>query len=178
MRGKFRPDKYVQDYLPDTKGTVCRSAADAGCTHAHQAGLTPWIPFYKQTLLADGSLDPRYYNQAKIPGFTTKVADNIYMRDDYRDSIWAQITQTPLKTKGHINSDLTMYIGKRIVEQLSGMTLDEYVYRNFYTPLGMERTCYNPLERFQKKRSFLLRMITYFPLPDHCMATCTTWVQP
>ena len=26
-----------------------------------------------------------------------------------------------------------MYIGKRIVEQLSGMTLDEYVYRNFYT---------------------------------------------
>ena len=160
--GKFRPDKYVQDYLPDTKGTVVGPLLMQDVL-THQAGLTPWIPFYKQTLLADGSLDPRYYNQAKIPGFTIKVADNIYMRDDYRDSIWAQITQTPLKTKGSYKySDLTMYIGKRIVEQLSGMTLDEYVYRNFYTPLGMERTCYNPLERFQKKEIVPTENDNYF----------------
>ena len=55
-----------------------------------------------------------------------------------------------------------MYIGKRIVEQLSGMTLDEYVYRNFYTPLGMERTCYNPLERFQKKEIVPTENDNYF----------------
>jgi beta-N-acetylhexosaminidase len=146
----YNTNQRVEDILPETRGSVAGPIVLQDLL-THQAGLIAWIPFYKQTLNSDGTLNPLYYNQSKIPGFTTQVADNIYMRDDYRDSIWQQIIHTPLKEKNkYVYSDLTMYIARRIIEKLSGNTLDQYVEANFYGPLHMDHTCYNPLQRYPK----------------------------
>lgn len=44
-------------------------------------------------------------------------------------------------------SDLGFILLGEIVEKVSGMPLDKYVYRNFHYPLGMSNTFYNP-ERY------------------------------
>ena len=75
------------------------------------------------------------------------------MRDDYRDSVWQIIQDIDLKEKNkYVYSDLSMYIGKRIAERVAGMPLDVYLYSNFYGPLGMQTTCFNPLQKFSRAR--------------------------
>jgi len=39
----------------------------------------------------------------------------------------------------------------QIVESLSGKTLDKYTHDNFYSPLNLPNTCFNPLEKFSKE---------------------------
>ncbi|MEZ5014107.1 MAG: glycoside hydrolase family 3 N-terminal domain-containing protein [Chitinophagales bacterium] len=144
--------KTVADYLPDTKGTVIADLKISDIL-THQAGLTAWIPFYKKTLMPDGTLNGLYYNQTPIKGFSVKVADGVYMRDDYRDTIWNIIKTTPLKEKNkYVYSDLSMYISRRIAEKIMGEQLDAYVNAHFYQPLGMQTTGFNPLDRFAKSR--------------------------
>jgi CubicO group peptidase (beta-lactamase class C family) len=80
------------------------------------------------------------------------VANGIYMRDDYKDTIWNIIKTTPLKEKKYVYSDLTMFISRRIIEQLTNEKLENLVKNNFYIPLGMQTTCYNPIKKFPKDR--------------------------
>lgn len=151
-QGLLNLQKKVVDYLPETEGTSIAELKIQDIL-THQSGLPAWVPFYKRTLNTDGTLNPLYYSQTRIPGFTTLVADGIYMRDDYRDSVWHIIQNIDLKEKNkYVYSDLSMYIGKRVAERIAGMPLDVYLYQQFYQTLGMETTCFNPLQRFPKER--------------------------
>ncbi len=150
--GRFDPTKKVQDYLPETKGTVIGPLVMQDVL-THQSGLTSWIPFYKSTLNSDGTRNPQYYNQSRIPGFDIHVADEVWLRNDYPDSIWARIQQTPLKqTNKYVYSDLGLFITRKVVERISGTRLDSLVEREFYQPLDMQHTCFNPLDKFERNR--------------------------
>ncbi len=159
--GKLNLQNTVSDYLPETEGTNIGGLKIQDIL-THQSGLPAWIPFYKRTLNADGTLNPLYYNQSAISGFSTQVADGVFMRDDYRDSIWSIIQNTEIKSKKYVYSDLSMYIGKRIAEKISGISLDTYLYTRFYGPLGMQTTCFNPLQKFPKDRIVPTENDNYF----------------
>ena len=61
----------------------------------HQAGLTPWIPFYKKTI-ENGALDQAIYSSEKKAGFERQVANGIYIKSDYWKTILERIVATPL----------------------------------------------------------------------------------
>lgn len=159
--GKLNLRNKVSDYLPETEGTNVGGLVLQDIL-THQSGLPAWVPFYKRTLNPDGTLNPLYYNQSEIPGFTTQVADGVYMRDDYRDSIWSIIQHVEIKSKKYVYSDLSMYISRRIAEKIAGISLDTYVYQKFYRPLGMQTTWFNPLEQFPKERIVPTENDNYF----------------
>lgn len=151
-QGKFSPNKTVSDYLPDTQGSTI-AALKMQDVLTHQAGLTAWIPFYKKTLNTDQTLNALYYNQNKIPGFEVQVADNVFMRTDYMDTMWQLIKTTPLKQPGkYVYSDLGMFIARRVIERLSEVTLDTYVNTHFYNKLGLRHTGFNPLQFADRKK--------------------------
>ncbi|MFN3940670.1 MAG: serine hydrolase, partial [Chitinophagales bacterium] len=151
-RGKFNAEKSVSDYLPDTQGFVIGGLKMQDVL-THQAGLVAWIPFYKKTLNADQTLNALYYNQSKIPGFEVQVADNVFMRTDYMDTMWQIIKTTPLKQPGkYVYSDLGMFIARRVIERIANATLDAYVQVNFYNKLGLRHTGFNPLQFADRKK--------------------------
>lgn len=118
----------------------------------HQAGLTPWIAFYKKTL-NDGKLDPSIYSEKKKAGFETPVAKDIWIKNDYWKTMLKTIVETPLSgQKKYEYSDLSYYFFKAFIERVSGMSQDEYVYQNIYAPLGLQRMSYLPLQRFKAKQ--------------------------
>lgn len=160
-KGLLDLTKTVADYLPDTKGTNIAGLKLQDIL-THQSGLPAWVPFYKKTLL-NGIPDPGYYSQTKIAGYTTPVAKNLWMRDDYKDTIWSKIKNITLKEKNkYVYSDLGLYISRRIGEQLTGTRLDNYVDNNFYYSLGMETTCFNPLNHFPLERIVPTENDNYF----------------
>lgn len=115
---------------------------------AHQAGLKAWIPFYKSTLTKDNKLRKDIYSDKKVPGFAVQVTEDLYIKDNYRDTIYKQIIDSPLGNKKYIYSDLGFYLLADIIKQITGKGINEYAKEKFYKPMGLKRITYLPLNKF------------------------------
>ncbi|MBL7741197.1 MAG: serine hydrolase [Chitinophagaceae bacterium] len=148
-QGKLDLNKKLGDYLPWVRGTD-KANLNIDDILLHQAGLVPFIPFYKETIdSATGVPNPAIYSDKPKPGFTIRVAENIYLRNDWQDTIYSRILKSPLGPKNkYVYSDNDFIFLGKIVEQLSGMTLDEYVQKTFYKKIAMGSTGFKPRERF------------------------------
>ena len=147
-QGKLKLDGRLKDYLPWVKGSDKENLVIKDIL-LHQAGLVPFIPFYKETIDSLGNPDTNLYKKTPQPGFTVRVAENLYRRNDWKDTLLARILKSPLGPQGkYVYSDNDFIFLGLIVEQLSGKSLDQYVQDNFYRPLGMYTTGFLPRKRF------------------------------
>lgn len=113
----------------------------------HEAGFTPFIPFYKYLKAGDVIASPDQQHQVKM-------ADNSYILNHYyRDVMWTEMLKSPVKPTGnYVYSDISMYVMKEIAEHQTAEPLQDYVQENFYRPLGMTHAGYLPRERFAKEQ--------------------------
>jgi CubicO group peptidase (beta-lactamase class C family) len=94
----------------------------------------------------------RFYNKERSDSFPWKVAENMFLRFDYPDSMLTQIVACDVnKNREYKYSDLGYYFFKYIIEKHSKKTLDNYVDSVFYKPMGLSRITYNPLNKFNKE---------------------------
>lgn len=127
--------KTVNDYLPlDDKATIGNIMLRN--LLLHQSGTRSHIEFYK------AFKDPYDYRLFFSPSpdsfFNIPVADKIFMRSDYKDSMWNIMSHFPLDPKPkYVYSDLNFYILQRIVEHITGLSIDAYVLSKFYEPMGL-----------------------------------------
>ena len=145
--GKFDPERTMGDYLADLRGTN-KASLPIKQVMTHQAGLTAWIPFYKQTITPKGERLYGQYRDAPEAGFTTQVAANLYIRDSWIPEIWRQIYATPIGAPTYKYSDLGFFMFCKLIKEQSGQAEEDYVQRHIYEPLGMAHTTYKPLEKF------------------------------
>ena len=131
---------------------------------SHYGRMQAWIPFYKATLDSTTKVPlERYYRKIYSEGFTKRVSDSLYLRDDYNDTIMTRIIQSPLIDKKEYRySDFTFIILKHYLEKVMGRHLDELATNNFYKTLGMNNTLYNPLNKFDKSIIAPTEIDTYF----------------
>ncbi len=115
----------------------------------HQAGLNPFIPFYKETIDSMGKPLPHIYRTKPEDGFTTRVAENLYVRNDWVDTMHNRIIKSKLTNKGkYVYSDNDFIFLGRIIESITGKGQDEYVKETFYEPLQMTSTAFKPREHY------------------------------
>jgi CubicO group peptidase (beta-lactamase class C family) len=82
-----------------------------------------------------------------------RVAENLYMRNDWNDTILSRIVNSRLGADNkYVYSDNDFIFLGKIVEAISGLPLDEYVQENFYTKMGMGTTGFKPRSRFAVNR--------------------------
>jgi len=158
---KINIDKTLGDYLPSLKGSN-KENLSIRKVMAHQAKLKAWIPFYLQTILS-GKLDTSIYRTSYSDVFSVKVAENIYIKKDYTDTIFKRIIESPLRTNNtYLYSDLGFYLLMKIIESITNEPLEQYTFENFYKPMGMATMCYRPLNYFPKERIAPTEMDTSF----------------
>lgn len=150
--GVFDPAAKLKTYLPESdtcnKGEICINDM-----LAHQGKLAGWIPFYKNTMTEAKYPKPisKYYRTTPQDSFTVKITEDMYMWNEYVDSIWSRIYASDLRDNDSYRySDLAFYFMHRTIKNLSGTRLDTFVQRNFYQPLGLRRTGYLPLDRYAR----------------------------
>ncbi len=118
----------------------------------HQAGLFPWIPFYKNTL-EKGEPSPRYYRKEYRPGFEIPVASGLYLRSDYVDSIISVIDHTWVNAGGKfVYSDFGFILLRFGIERITHQPFAEYLEENFYRPMGLASLRFNPFETMPVRR--------------------------
>ncbi len=165
--GKIDLDAPVGRYLPELQGSN-----KAGLTLrdilAHRAGLQPWLPFYRKTVVktkTDVHLKPEYYRSEADEQFNVPVAKNLFLRRDYVDTVWQEIVDSPLlPTKGYRYSDLGFYIIARMVHKLSGKPIDAFLDDHFFCPMGLESIGYNAWQRAETERIAPTESDAYFRL--------------
>ena len=120
---------------------------------SHYARFKAWIPFYRNTLNADKTqFSPKYYSKTPGSDFNVQVAENLYMRRDYIDTIYGEIRESELNPKLEYKySDLPYYILKQYFERALGKPLELLVQENIYESMGANFTLFHPLEKFSKK---------------------------
>ena len=147
-QGKLRLDARLGEYLPWVRGSTKQDLLIRDIL-LHQAGLVPFVPFYKETIDASGAPDIRIFSSVSKPGYTVRVADDLFVRNDWQDSIRLRILQSPLGPTGnYVYSDNDFIFLGNIVEQLSGQSLDAFCQEHFYRPMGMYATGFKPRDRF------------------------------
>lgn len=143
--GKIGLDSTIATYLPefDKKG---KRHIKVRNLLAHDAGFEGWIPFYVETIDEEqaNGLDSAVYHSEPNERYCVPVTQGIYMCVDYQDSIWMKIVDSDLPNKKPRYSDLGMITMARIIEKVSGTTLDKYVDSVFYQPMGMNNSHFNP----------------------------------
>jgi len=172
-KGLYSLDKKLKDYIPELTKETSYSNIGLREMMAHQSGLTPWIAFYKKTL-KNGQLSPSIYAKKAGNGYELEVAENIYMRTDYVDSMYQQILATPLGAKKYEYSDLCYYFTQKIFEKLIGKKQNTYLTEMIYAPMGLRylrylpRSCFPltqivPTERDQAFRKQLIHGYVHDP---------------
>ncbi len=155
-------DSKLGDMLPQLKNTN-KSSIDLKHLLTHSAGLQAWAAFYKKTLDDKGFPLEKYYKHTFTKDFSLQVAENLFIRNDYKDSILKYIGDSPLSGDNKYKySDFAFIILKNYLEQNSGKKLDQLSEDNFYSILGMNNTMFNPLRKFDMSRIPPTENDTYF----------------
>ncbi len=147
--GKLYLDSSLAFYLPELKGSDKGNLIIRDIL-THQAKLKAWIPFWKNTM-EKGEWKSTLYSKQSSPTHSIQVADSLYLLNTYVDSIYSTINNSTLEPKKkYLYSDLGYYYLKKVIEKLSGDSLQHSVGK-IYAQLGMTSTGYLPLQVMDKE---------------------------
>jgi len=131
---KINVNKPISHYLPMYRGEgrELRTITDL---LTHNAGYSPEIKFFTKN---------------------NKLGDDFFSQDAKRtkDLILTKVPFAVGRGTKRIYSDTDYMLLGMIVEEITGLSLDMYVEYNFYHPLGLSKTLFNPLKKGFSKYQF------------------------
>jgi beta-N-acetylhexosaminidase len=141
--GKLDLKKKLSDYLPSVKGTNKENLLIEKLL-LHEVGLQPFTPFYKETLDKNGRPLKQWYAGTYSKAYPKRVAAGLFASNALEDSFYRRILESPLSPEGtYVYSDNDFIFLGKIIESISGLSLDQYVKKNFYEPMQLESIGFN-----------------------------------
>lgn len=180
-KGRLNLTDRVSDYLPflqdtDKKDITVRELL------LHESGLPSTLLFYQDAIDKDsysGTLfkgrpdnvhpvrigsrtwaNPKFRfrkelaSKVRTEEFTLQVSDSLWLNRSFKDEYLQKIADAPLRDKRYRYSCVGFIVLQQLVEARAGMPMDEFLAREFYTPMGLKRTGFLPL-RFLKKEEIV-----------------------
>jgi CubicO group peptidase (beta-lactamase class C family) len=149
---KLNLDSPIETYLPELKNSN-KSHLAAKQLLLHEAGLTPYIPFYKETLNEQGLASANLYSTQFKGEHQIQVAQNLFVQKKLVDSFYKKIINSNVKPSGdYVYSDNDFIFLMKIVERITGKPLQTFVEENFYKPMGLSGLMYKPLDQIRYER--------------------------
>ena len=131
---------------------------------SHYARLTPWIPFYKETLKANPlKLNKKFYRKRQSKRFPVVIADRFYGKNNLSKLISDQILASELRdTLEYKYSDIPYFFMKDLLEDRYQKSLETLAVDAFYRPLGLVRTGFNPNKNTPNQTVIPSEIDTYY----------------
>ena len=130
---------------------------------SHYSRLTPWIPFYKETLdsITNEQLD-NYYSNKQTKDFEVEVREGLFMQL-WNDIIFDKIIESDLlELKEYKYSDIPYYLLKKYLEEKYGETLDKLIHDYIFSKNGMLSLNFNPHKTFDQNKIVPSEIDDYF----------------
>lgn len=177
-QGRLQLDDRVSAYVPQLRGTN-KSSLTIRQLLLHESGLQPHVRFYLD-FIDPNSVQGPYSQSWKDANHQTRVSEHGYYCSNFKfksnlvsprrtathtlqmaDGIWVShhapanlmrsLIQSELGRTGFVRSELGFLLLQQVVENISGTRLDLYLAKEFYGPMGLKHTGFNPLQRFGRQ---------------------------
>lgn len=161
-QGKMNFDATLGALSPQFKGT---NKADLTFKEvlSHQAGITPWIPFYKETLREkDGKRLRKFYRSKASKRFPIEVAKGVFGKATLAHDQLEVLIQSDLIDKGYHYSDLPLIFMQHILEERYNTGLDDLASSRIFSPLGLNATGFNVSKKISLDRIVPSELDDYF----------------
>lgn len=144
----------------------------------HEAGLPPYYRFYVEAIDPNSVHGPyaqswedqwhktrisehSYYcsdfkfkkglvASAKSTTHPLQVAEGMWMNKSFKSTVQQKLAQCEMGGRQYVYSELGFLMLQQVVESVTGLPLDLYVAKEFYAPMGLQRTMFLPLQKFSK----------------------------
>ncbi len=148
-QGKLSLDKTLGTYLPWVRKSD-KANLNIEKILLHQARLVPDVVFYRKTIDPATNLPSRrYFRSDSSAKFNVRVAQHLYLRRDYADSMNRSIVESKLlPEEKYVYSDNDFILMADVVRAISGLRIDKYADKYFYKPMGLHSIGFNPRNRF------------------------------
>ena len=145
------PDQKLSQYYPILQHTS-KSNIIIRDLLAHQARLQSSLSLTR-LVMKNGKLNPELFGAHFSINYPNRVANGIYLEDDYPAKVIDSIIQSPLLSQPTYKySDLGFILLGKAIEEIAQQPLNSYLSRNFYDKLGLTTMGYHPLESYDLKR--------------------------
>ncbi|MFY0592213.1 serine hydrolase domain-containing protein [Roseivirga sp.] len=160
----FDPDKTMGFYFPDVargkkKDLIMRDVL------AHQAGLKAWIPYWSVSQKKNGKFKNRTVRSDSSAKYPYRISDSgLFMHKDFIEKkIDKLIRKSKVSDdKKYLYSGLAFYLIPDLVKRLTGKDFDQFLYDEFYLPLGAETLRFNAGDLFPGERIVPTELDTFF----------------
>ncbi len=116
---------------------------------AHQAGLKPWIPYWKTTLKRKGGYKGKTFQKNYSEDFPIKITDSLFLHKDYKKKIYRAIKKSPLEQEPrYLYSGLSFYLWPEMIQDMTGEQFELRLFKDIFLPLGATRLTFNPSQNF------------------------------
>jgi len=129
-----------KELIPDYEDTELKDVTVLKAL-SHYGRLPAWIAFYLDTLDKNRKPSSEFYRNNPSNEFSIQVADNMYLSNAFRDSIY-----------NYRYSDVAYYVLKKFIEDTYAKSLGDLSEEFLYKRLGASHTSYNPLNKFDRKQ--------------------------
>ncbi len=147
--GRLDLKKKLSEYLPETIGTNKQGILIEKLL-IHEAGLEAFIPFYKETIDGAGKPLAAVYSPEPNDSFNIPIASGLFMKNAWKDTIYKRVLMSRRGPEGkYLYSDNDFILLAKVVEKISGQSLDEYALKNFYAPMQLQSIGFDPLKRMR-----------------------------
>ncbi|RLD79421.1 MAG: hypothetical protein DRJ10_08860, partial [Bacteroidetes bacterium] len=95
-----------------------------------------------------------YFSKTNIKD-TSDIAltGSLFLKNKYFDTIWNETKQLPVYSRKFKEySDVNMILLQMAMDSLNNMSIDKYLKKNIFSPLGLKNISYLPLKYFNKNR--------------------------
>ncbi|MEG1563070.1 MAG: glycoside hydrolase family 3 N-terminal domain-containing protein [Bacteroides sp.] len=129
-KGRFNLTDKLSDYLPFLLRTN-KKAITVSDVLFHQSGLPAGIPLYSQAMKKGGLSEMTDAERAK--------------------ALVKAIAKAKMGKRSYCYSDVGFVLLRLLVERLADQPMEGYLEREFYGPMGLERTAFLPLRRYGRE---------------------------
>jgi len=148
--GKIALNDTFKDLIPEYADTELKDVSVLKAL-SHYGRLPSWIAFYLDTLTKDRKPSSEFYRKDPSEAFPYKVAEHLYLTRTFKDSIYNRIGRQSLKSNRYRYSDVGYYVFKEYIENTYNRPINELVDEFLYKPMGLQRTTFNPLNKFSEE---------------------------
>lgn len=145
-QGRLDLDDSVSMYLEEFKSSN-KSGVTIRQLLSHNAGLLSYVPFW--SMMMDGDrLDAFYYKTPEDEKNDIRTY-GLEPHPSMADSLKSFIVKSKLikNPEEYRYSDLGFMILHLLVEKVAEVSFEEFLVNNFYEPMGLEHTTFNPIQK-------------------------------
>ena len=143
---KLDLDKPISLYLEEFKGSNKEDLTLREIL-THQSGLRN-ESFTKMFLGKDKQPLPKYFSKTQSDEFPYLCGNELYASKDIYDYVLGRIVKQKPGEKKFRYSCFNWHLAGILVERLTGRNYEDYLYEEFYKPLGLKDAMYNPRRKY------------------------------